>query len=57
MTACDEEFENAIIALIRLKRKKPDEISTKKLTEWQRELEEIRGAKGTELAPEYNHEP
>jgi hypothetical protein len=51
----DEEFENAIVALLRLKRKKPDEISTKKLNTWQRELEEICGVTGTELAPEYNH--
>lgn len=51
----DEEFENAIVALLRLKRKKPDGISTKELTKWQRELEGIYGEKGTKIAPEYDH--
>jgi len=50
----DEEFENVIVALLRLKRKKPEGISTKKLNTWQRELETIYGAKGTEIADEYN---
>lgn len=54
MTDCDEQFENAILALLRLKRKKPDEISTEKLNSWQRELEDVCGAKGTELADEYD---
>jgi len=50
----DEEFENVIVALLRLKRKKPEGISTKKLNTWQRELERIRGVRGTEIADEYN---
>ena len=54
MSNCGEEFEDAIVALIRLKRKKPDGISTKKLNSWQRELERIHGTKGIEIADEYN---
>lgn len=47
------EKEDAIKAILRLKRKKPDCVSTKELNDIQRRLEEDVGVTGVELCEEY----
>lgn len=46
--------EEAIVALLRYKRRKPGLELTRDLNEWQRRLEAEAGVTGVELAPEYD---